>query len=80
MSGTSTNLLKIWELQEIPDKVAVALNNLCGRIKAEIEAIARAKSNSVLNTSKIKNVYEELMNRDLGFDADNIREILNDNR
>lgn len=74
------DLIRIWELQEIPDRIAVALNNLCGRIKAEIEASARAKSNSVLNTSKIKNTYEELINRDLGFDINSIREILNDNR
>lgn len=73
------DLLKIWELQEISDRVAIALDNLCDRMKAELDVSARANNRSVANNSKIKIVYQELMNRDLGFEKDSIREILNNN-
>ena len=73
------DLLKIWKLQEIPESVAIAFNNLCDRIKAELYVSARNVSGSVLNAAKNKNIYQELQNRDLGFEKESIREILNDN-
>ena len=73
------DLLKICEIQEIPEGIAIAFDNLCDRIKAELEVNARATGKSVLDAAKNKNVYQELMNRDLGFEKDSIREILNDN-
>ena len=74
----NVDLQRIWDLQEIPEKIAEVLNNLCDRIKAELEAYAIASGKSVNNTSKSKNVYLELKNKDLGFDTDSIKEILND--
>lgn len=73
------DLLKIWELQEIPERFAVALDNLCDRVKAELDVSARSNGKSVANNSRLKNVYQELMNRDLGFEKDSIREILINN-
>ena len=73
----NVDLLKIWELQEIPERVAIALDNLCDRIKAEIEVSSRAAGKSVLTASKTKNVYQELINRDFDFDSNNIKEIMN---
>ncbi len=73
------DLLKIWDMQVIPERVVITLNNLCDRIKAELEINARAASKNVLDAAKTKSVYQELMNKNLGFNTDSIREIINDN-
>ena len=75
----NVDLLKIWQLQEIPESIVVALDNLCDRIKAEIEVSARSAGKSLLTATKTKGVYQELINRDLGFDSDSIKEILTNN-
>lgn len=74
------DLSKIWEHQQIPESVVHALNNLCDRIRAEIEVSARTAGTSVNSISQRKNVYQELINKDLGFNTENIREILNGNQ
>ena len=73
------DLSQIWELQEIPERVCISLNNLCERIKAELEVSARTANRSVLDAAKNKNTYQEIKNRELGFDSDYIKEILADN-
>ena len=73
------DLLKIWDLQEIPESFAVALNNLCDRMKAELDVSAKAASMSMANNARRKNVYQEMINRDLGFNTDTIKEILSSN-
>ena len=73
------DLFKIWELQGVPESVGTTLNNLCERIKAELEVGARSANRSVLDAAKNKNTYQEIKNRDLGFSSDSIRDILNDN-
>lgn len=72
------DLSKIWELQEIPERVGISLNNLCERIKAELEVCARTANRSVLDAAKNKNTYQEIKNRDLGFDSESIWEIMTD--
>ena len=73
------DLYKIWDIQEVPETVTSALDNLCDRIKVELEISAQTAGKSLLSASKTKNVFIELKNRDLGFNTDNIRDILNDN-
>ena len=73
------DLLKIWELQEIPESVSIALDILCDRIKAELDVIAHASSKSPVSIAKNRSVYPEIKNRDLGFDSANIKVIMNDN-
>lgn len=73
------DLQKIWELQEVPEKVIVAIDNLCDRIKAEFEVNARSSNRSVLVAAKTKNAYQELTNKDLSFNTDAINEILSNN-
>lgn len=73
------DLFKIWDLQEIPDSCAIALDNLCDRIKAELEVIANASGKNLVSAAKNKIAYQELKNRDLGFDSETIKEILNYN-
>ena len=72
----NVDLILIWELQRIPESVEVVLNNLCERIKAELEVSARSAGRSVLDAAKNKNTYQELMNRDLGFDNNLFKDIL----
>lgn len=76
----SIDLQRIWDIQEVPETVTSALDNLCDRIKAELEASAQTVGKSLLSASKTKNLFLELKNKDLGFNTDNIREILNDNQ
>ena len=73
------DLLKIWDHQQIPERVAIAFNNLCDKMRVEIEASARIAGMSVNNTSKKKTVYQEMTIKDFGFNANDIREIMNDN-
>lgn len=73
------DLFKIWEQQVIPETVGTALNNLCERIKAELEVSARTANRSVLDAAKNKNTYQEIKNRDLGFNSYSVKEILNEN-
>lgn len=70
------DLLKIWDLQEIPESVAVCLNNLCERMRAELEVSARTASRSVVDIAKKSSLFSEMKNRDLGFDSSRIREIM----
>ena len=70
------DLLKIWELQIIPEGFALVLDNLCDRIKAELDVSAKAAGMSLANNSRRKNVYQELINRDLGFNTDTIKDLL----
>lgn len=74
------DLQKIWDIQEVPETVTSALNLLCDRIKAELEVCAQTAGKSLLSASKTKNFYLELKNKDLRFNIDDIRDILNDNQ
>lgn len=73
------DLFKIWDFQEIPESIGTTINNLCERIKAELEVSAQSANRSVLDIAKNKNTYQEIKNRDLGFDTESIKEILSDN-
>ena len=72
------DLMKIWQQQELPESVMPAINNLSDRIKALIDVYARTANKSVLSHSKNAQLFSNLKNEDLGFDANNISEIMSE--
>lgn len=80
ISFGSIDLQKIWDLQAVPESAAAALCHISDRIKAELTISAQAVGKSITSNSQNRNVYQDLVNRDLGFDTNSIKEILNDNR
>ena len=70
------DLLKVWDVQEVPESIKPALDNLCDKVKTELEVSAQAAKKSVLSVSKNKNVYSDLKNRDLGFERDSVSSII----
>ena len=73
------DLLKIWELQEIPESAGFALDLLCDRMKAELDVYARSAGKTVSSICKNGSLYPDLKNRDIGFNIDSIRDILHTN-
>ena len=68
------DLMKIWQLQEIPDEMKDFLNHLSDSIKEELEYQAVAEKKSVLSISKNSPVYPNIRKKDLGCDIDGIRQ------
>lgn len=72
------DLMKIWQNQELPEKLMDFLDNLSDKVKDELEYYAVSDKKSVLSISKTKPIYPNIQKKDLGCDIETIRRFMSD--
>ena len=70
------DLMKIWKEQKLPEELMEFLDNLCGRVRNELEFYATTEKKTILSISKTKAIYPNIKKKDLGCDIGLIRHLL----
>lgn len=70
------DLMSIWKEQDLPEELKEFLDNLCDRVKNELEFYAVSDKKTVLSISKTKAIYPNIRKKDLGCDIEPIRHLL----
>lgn len=70
------DLMKIWYKQELPGELKLFLNDLCDKMKNELDVYAASEKKSVLSISKTKPIYPNIKRKDWWWDMDPIRHLM----
>lgn len=76
VTQSNLDLMKIWQLQELPDELKLFLDELSDKIKNELDLYAASEKKSVLSISKTKPIYPNIKRKDWWWDIDPIRHLM----
>lgn len=70
------DLMEIWNAQELPEVFMDFLDNICDKVKNELDYYAVAENKNVLAISKTVGIFPNIKKKDLGCDIEPIRHLL----
>ena len=76
VTQSNLDLMKIWQLQELPDELKLFLDELSDKVKNELDLYAASEKKSVLSISKTKPIYPNIKRKDWWWDIDPIRHLM----